>query len=77
MQVCERFSLLADKSIDKAQHEQLGFIVKYKVRGQPAIEEYPGKINLSKVNAQAITSVIEKLWLPKALRLVVVACIWD
>lgn len=71
MQVYEGFSLLADESTDEAQCEQLCLIVKYKVRGQPAIKEYLDLINLSKVITRAITSV-KKLWLSNALRLVIV-----
>lgn len=64
------FTLLADESTDGAQHEQLGIIVRYKIRNDPSTKEkYVGVVNLGCTNAEAITSAIEKICIAKGIDL--------
>ena len=60
------FGLLADKSTDESLREQLGFIVRCKIKEIPGYKDgFLELINLISVNAESITDWMEKFRIAK------------
>lgn len=65
---CDAFALLADESTDKAQREQLGLIVRFKIPNEEGVkEQFLGLINLAQTDAASIMKAIEGFMMAKGL----------